>query len=186
MTRKFIEPGTRLAVRLSARERDLIVERAFLDPAIETELRRAVSTCSTLVVNLNLDYIDDLLGCVSAESNHCDDRKVQRALDVVGDRLARMLQQFTDEPPTTPVVPVVTKPRFTPKQGQYLAFIHYYTKVHREPPAEADPQRFFKVSLPSVHAIILTLERLGLIEWTPGRARSIRLRVLTAELAELK
>ena len=58
--------------------------------------------------------------------------------------------------------------------------------VHREPPAEADPQRFFKVSLPSVHAMILTLERLGLIEWTPGRARSIRLRVLTAELAELK
>jgi hypothetical protein len=29
---------------------------------------------------------------------------------------------------------------FTPK-GQYLAFIHLYTRLHRRPPAEADMQR---------------------------------------------
>src|SRR4029079_17971590 len=27
---------------------------------------------------------------------------------------------------------------FTPKQGQYLAFIHLYTRLHRKPPAETD------------------------------------------------
>jgi hypothetical protein len=27
---------------------------------------------------------------------------------------------------------------FTPKQGQYLAFIHLYTRLHRRPPAETD------------------------------------------------
>ena len=26
---------------------------------------------------------------------------------------------------------------YTAKQGQYLAFIYYYTKIHRQPPAEA-------------------------------------------------
>src|SRR3972149_11256973 len=31
--------------------------------------------------------------------------------------------------------------RFTPKQGQYLAFIHAYTLVMGRPPAEADMQR---------------------------------------------
>ena len=31
--------------------------------------------------------------------------------------------------------------RFTEKQGQYLAFIHMYTKLNRRPPAEADMQR---------------------------------------------
>ena len=34
-------------------------------------------------------------------------------------------------------------PGFTPKQGQYLAFIHAYTLVTGRPPAEADLQRFF-------------------------------------------
>jgi hypothetical protein len=29
---------------------------------------------------------------------------------------------------------------FTPKQGQYLAFIHLYTRLHRRPPAETDMQ----------------------------------------------
>ena len=33
---------------------------------------------------------------------------------------------------------------FTPKQGQYLAFIHAYTRLHRRPPAETDLQQFFR------------------------------------------
>jgi len=39
---------------------------------------------------------------------------------------------------------------YTAKQGQYLAFIYYYTKIHGQPPAEADLQRYFKVSPPSI------------------------------------
>ena len=66
---------------------------------------------------------------------------------------------------------------FTPKQGQYLAFIHAYTRLHRRPPAEADLQRRFHVSPPSVHQMILTLERAGLIRRQPGVARSIEVLV---------
>jgi Mn-dependent DtxR family transcriptional regulator len=66
---------------------------------------------------------------------------------------------------------------FTPKQGQYLAFIHAYTKLNRRPPAEADMQRFFRVSPPSVHQMVLTLEREGLISRKPGTARSIEMLV---------
>jgi DNA-binding MarR family transcriptional regulator len=185
MIRKHIEPGTRLPVKLSTRERDLVVERAFLDPAIEAQLRRPVATGSTILVHLYLDDIDDLLGYVSAEANHCDDRKVRRVLEAVRDRLAGMLQQFTDEPSVKPSAQLVPKSRFTAKQGQYLAFIHYYTKVHEVPPSEADLRRFFKVSPPAVHTMILTLERLGLIERTPGEARSIQVRIPTTELPEL-
>src|ERR1700746_345348 len=47
---------------------------------------------------------------------------------------------------------------FTPKQGQYLAFIHLYTRLHRRPPAETDLQEYFRVSPPSVHQMVLTLE----------------------------
>ena len=67
--------------------------------------------------------------------------------------------------------------RFAEKQGQYLAFIHAYTLVLGRPPAEADLQRHFQVTPPSVHQMVLTLERVGLIRRQPGVARSIELLV---------
>jgi DNA-binding MarR family transcriptional regulator len=68
-------------------------------------------------------------------------------------------------------------PRFTDKQGQYLAFIHFYTLVMGRPPAEADMQRHFRVTPPSVHQMVLTLERARLIRRQPGVARSIQVAV---------
>lgn len=62
---------------------------------------------------------------------------------------------------------------YTEKQGQYLAFIYYYTKINRRPPAEADIQRYFGVTPPTVHQMILKLEEQGLIKRVPGQARSI-------------
>jgi Mn-dependent DtxR family transcriptional regulator len=76
--------------------------------------------------------------------------------------------------------------RYTHKQGQYLAFIFYYAKIHGRAPAEADIQRYFRVSPPSVHQMILTLEKRGLIERTPWEARSIRLRIAAEELPKLE
>jgi len=74
---------------------------------------------------------------------------------------------------------------FTEKQGQYLAFIHSYTKLHRRPPAESDMQMYFQVSPPSVHNMILTLELHRLIERTPGQARTIRVLLPPDEIPEL-
>jgi Mn-dependent DtxR family transcriptional regulator len=68
-------------------------------------------------------------------------------------------------------------PHFTTKQGQYLAFIHAYIKLNRRPPAEGDMQRFFRVTPPSVHRMVVELERLQLIRRKPGVARSIELLV---------
>src|SRR5947209_18061828 len=74
---------------------------------------------------------------------------------------------------------------FTSKQGQYLAFIHLYTRLHRRPPAEADMQQYFRVSPPSVHQMVLTLERQGFIRGQPRTARSIELVVDPKFLREL-
>jgi Mn-dependent DtxR family transcriptional regulator len=75
---------------------------------------------------------------------------------------------------------------FTEKQGQYLAFIYAYARMFRRPPAEADMQRHFRVSPPSVHQMVLTLERGGLIRRQPGVARSIELLVAPENLPILK
>jgi DNA-binding MarR family transcriptional regulator len=77
-------------------------------------------------------------------------------------------------------------PGFTPKQGQYLAFIDAYTRVNRQPPAERDIQRFFGVTPPTVHQMILTLERSGFIRRTPGAPRSIEVLVPPKQLPVLQ
>lgn len=76
-------------------------------------------------------------------------------------------------------------PSFTSRQGQYLAFIYNYTKIHSQAPAESDLERYFRVSPPAIHEMIKTLERNGLIEKTPGKARSIRLLVQPEHLPRL-
>jgi repressor LexA len=75
---------------------------------------------------------------------------------------------------------------YTRRQGQFLAFIYYYTKVNGRPPAEADMQRYFQVSPPSVHQMVVTLERRGSIARVPGQGRSIRLLLPREHLPDLE
>jgi DNA-binding MarR family transcriptional regulator len=75
---------------------------------------------------------------------------------------------------------------FTEKQGQYLAFIYAYSRIFRRPPAEADMQRHFGVTPPSVHQMVLTLQRAGLIRRQPGVPRSIELLVAPKDLPILE
>ena len=78
------------------------------------------------------------------------------------------------------------QPGFTPRQGQYLAFIYAYSRLQRRAPAEADMQRYFEVSPPSVHQMVLGLERAGLIRRQAGVARSIELLIPPEQLPILR
>jgi len=75
---------------------------------------------------------------------------------------------------------------FTEKQGQYLAFIYYYTKINRIPPAHADFESWFKTSPSSVHQMILQLERKHLIRRTPNTPRAIVIAISEEQLPKLK
>src|ERR1035437_3023391 len=74
---------------------------------------------------------------------------------------------------------------YTHKQGRYLAFIYYYTKIHGRSPAEADMQGYFRVSPPAVHQMVLSLEKMRFIERTPGQRRSIKLLFPREQLPDL-
>jgi len=54
------------------------------------------------------------------------------------------------------------------------------------PPAEADIQRYFRVSPPSVHQMILTLEKEGLISRVPRQPRSVRVLLPSWDLPPLE
>ncbi len=75
---------------------------------------------------------------------------------------------------------------YTPKQGQYLAFIHFYTKLNGRPPAERDMQKHFGVTAPSVHQMVKTLENRKFIEKVPRVPRSIRVILPVEDLPGLK
>ena len=79
-----------------------------------------------------------------------------------------------------------SSPKFTETQGQYLAFIQAYSLVNGRPPAEADIQRFFAVTPPSVHSMIKELERRGLITRVPRQPRSITVSVAADDLPRLR
>ena len=77
-------------------------------------------------------------------------------------------------------------PAPTARQGQFLAYIYQYSLVNGCAPAEADMQRYFQITPPSVHSMVLTLERRGFIRRVPGQARSITLTVPPESLPPLQ
>ena len=47
---------------------------------------------------------------------------------------------------------------YTQRQGQFLTFIYYYTKLNSESPSELDITRYFKITAPSAHRMVVALE----------------------------
>jgi repressor LexA len=78
------------------------------------------------------------------------------------------------------------KYKYTEKQGQYLTYIYNYTKINNRPPSESDIQKYFEVTPPTVHQMVLKLEKNELISRTPGQARSIRVLVPPDNLPYLR
>lgn len=184
MRPKRIQPDHRVDFGLTPGERDLTFERAFIDAELEWRLQAAQTRIATRF-SPDAPMWTISPAHVAAEANHCEEPRVRRALEAVYDRLADIEARFTDEEEGPVAVIEVAKP-FTAKQGQYLAFIYYSTKIHGRPPAESDFQRFFRVTPPVVHQMIKTLQARGFIDREPGKARSIALRLTRDQLADLE
>jgi repressor LexA len=75
---------------------------------------------------------------------------------------------------------------FTHRQGQFLAFIHLYRQLHRQGPAEAELVRYFRVTPPAVHDMIVRLEERGLVTREPGVPRSIQVAIPEQEIPFLE
>lgn len=82
--------------------------------------------------------------------------------------------------------PEKPKAPFTARQGQYLAYLDLYRKLHRCGPSENEIARYFRVSPPSAHQMIVKLEEEGLITREPGVARSVRVTVPKGEIPDLE
>jgi DNA-binding MarR family transcriptional regulator len=78
------------------------------------------------------------------------------------------------------------KPAYTTRQGQFLAYTNQYSILNGCAPSEAEMERFFRLTPPSVHQMVLRLERRGFIRRVPAQARSISLIVPPECLPQLQ
>lgn len=78
------------------------------------------------------------------------------------------------------------KAQFTSRQGQLLAFIHQYRKLHRQGPAERDMVQYFRATPPSVRSMVVKLEQRGLITREPGVPGSARVAIPEKDIPPLE
>ena len=110
---------------------------------------------------------------------------VYPSLDQALAAMDKAIADWTGVPTSDQLAADPVSPTFTPRQGQYLAFIYNYTQMYGRPPAEGDIERFLQVSPPSVHQMILKLEEKGFISRIPRQPRSIKILVEPDEIPRL-
>ena len=64
--------------------------------------------------------------------------------------------------------------RRTRQRGQLLAYVYWYTKVHRIPPSENEVAEFLGVRGPSAHGVIVQLAEARFLFRTTGQPRTLR------------
>jgi hypothetical protein len=89
MKRKKIPYGTKLPVKLTLQERDLIRNETLCNPDFA---RFAVIEGKGVILNLSLDDIEEIQGYIAAEANHTENKKLQKELD----RLFKKFQVYLD------------------------------------------------------------------------------------------
>ena len=94
MKRKKIQYGTKLSVKLTLRQRDLIRDHTFCNPDFAN---LAVVDGAGICVDLSLDDIEEIQGYIAAEANHCDDRRLQRELDLLFGKFQKFLDSYDDQ-----------------------------------------------------------------------------------------
>ena len=94
MKRKKIPYGTKLPVRLTLRERDIIRDETFCDPDFA---RLAIVDGKRIKVEMSLDDIEEIQGYIAAEANHTKNIKRQKELDRLFDKFQVFLGTYDDQ-----------------------------------------------------------------------------------------
>lgn len=95
--RTSIQPGQKLEVDLTPKERKAILDHLTLLPPEYEDMLRNVHPEQPLL--LTLDDLEDFSGYVAAESNHTTNKKVGAVLDSAFEKMEALLDKFTDEEP---------------------------------------------------------------------------------------
>jgi DNA-binding MarR family transcriptional regulator len=183
--RKRVTATTAFLIHLTTQERALLLQHIVPPNALDHLLRRAANVGPLISVHLSLDELDEFMQYLEATANFAQNVQAQDRLGQLLTRIESGLSGDVDQGAHM-TRPAATRLGYTQLQGQYLAFIYYYTKIHGRSPAEADLQTYFRVSPPSVHDMVRTLQRRRFIARTARVARSIRLLLSPEQIPDLE
>ena len=82
-----------IEIKITPEERDLILDLTFADEVLTDRLKIAEMRGKHLVARNSISDLDDLIGFIAAEANHTEDKKLQKKLDRLIDKLERMLEE---------------------------------------------------------------------------------------------
>ena len=94
---KRIRPDEKIPLRLSQRERQLIIEKTFAPDELTLRLRLVQVEGKAPIYRFTLDELDELAGYVAAEANHAKSKKLENELDRIFNRIDDLLGRYTDE-----------------------------------------------------------------------------------------
>jgi hypothetical protein len=92
-----IKPNETIPLELNARERELILSHTFADEELTKRLKTEAKTGERLVSHYNLADLEELAGFVAAEANHTKNKKLQKELDQLLDRMQAILDRYMDD-----------------------------------------------------------------------------------------
>lgn len=96
LPKKRIAPGTSLPLALTDRERDLILKYSFAEEELTRRLRVVPPRGQAALVRYTRDELDDLAGCVASASNHAEDGKLQQQWEAIYEKIAALLEEYTE------------------------------------------------------------------------------------------
>ena len=82
-----------IEIKFTPQERDLIIDHTFTGPDLTKRLQIAEIKGTRLIVKYSTYDLDELIGFIAAEANHTDDKKIEKKLDRLFERLTRILEK---------------------------------------------------------------------------------------------
>ncbi len=95
--KRLIKQGQKIPVRFSLRERDLICEHVFAEPALTDRLKLTLLERDKIVVKYSLDELNGLLESISAKANHTPDAGLEKELDRIFDHIIQICNSYTEK-----------------------------------------------------------------------------------------
>jgi hypothetical protein len=172
-------------IHLTTAERDMLLAHGDPVAGFTATFRDAPAHGPLVRLELAGDELDDFLDAFEQTANSAQN---EVAMERLGQAFARIEAGFAGEtdPGWHMLRPALSRVDISAKQGQYVAFIQTYTRLHRRAPAESEIQDYFQTTPPSVHGMLNTLQRRGFISRVPGVARSTKVLLAPHEIPELE
>jgi len=93
--RRNIKPDEKIDVRMTARDKHLLLEHVLADPEYAERLE-PIAGSTDLLGRYTLDDLEDILGYIAAEANHTEDAKLQTELDALYEHLFNIQRSYDD------------------------------------------------------------------------------------------